>query len=100
MGMTQTEIETVATTNAAQIIGLQILNIGGKAQAIMVDDVITLRIVARSVAAAQILYSKACGRAGLPRNATRNYQVRLFKTDTVITVEHFYCEGYPMPVIA
>lgn len=92
--------QTVATTNPAQIIALQVLNLGGKAQAIMVDDVITLRIVARSVAAASILYKKACDRAGLPENATHNYQVRLFKTDTVITVEHYYCEGHPMPVIA
>ena len=92
--------QTVATTNPAQIIALQVLNLGGKAQAIMVDGVITLRIVARSVAAAQVLYSKACKIAGLEHNATRNYQVRLFKTDTVITVEHYYCEGYPMPVIA
>jgi hypothetical protein len=98
--MTESEIETVATTNAAQIIGLHVLNLGGKAQAIMVDGVITLRIVAHSVAAAQVLYSKACKHAGLERNATRNYQVRLFKTDTVITVEHLYCEGYAMPVIA
>ncbi len=98
--MTTERIETVATTNAAQIIGLQVLRLGGRAYAIMVDDVVTLRIIARSVAAAQILYGEACDRAGLPENATRNYQVRLLKTDTVITVEHYYCEGHPMPVIA